>query len=95
MQYYIKIFIITCYTKTGVDNRYFLLIITAIWIYLLNFIWIVQAKEDIVIDVFFSYTFMNFFAKMLSKHEKMLGVQNELFALQQLIFLQYSLVFLQ
>ncbi|CJV92815.1 Uncharacterised protein [Streptococcus pneumoniae] len=53
-------------------------------------IWIVQAKEDILIDVFFSYIFMNSFEQMLSKHEKMLGVQNELFALQQqqLVFLQ-------
>lgn len=80
----------TCYTKKGVDNRYFLLIFKAIWIYLLNIIWIVQVKEDILIDVFFSYSFMNFFEQLLSKHEKMLDVQNELFALQQqqLFFLQ-------
>lgn len=90
MHYFIKLFIITCYTKKGVDNRYFLLIFKAIWIYLLNIIWIVQVKEDILIDVFFSYSFMNFFEQLLSKHEKMLGVQNEFFALQQqqLVFLQ-------
>ncbi len=61
MQHYIKIFSITCYTKKGVDNRYFLLILKQ-YGYIPSYrIWIVQAKEDIVIDVFFSYTFMNFF----------------------------------
>ena len=74
MQYYIKIFTITCYTKKESKIVIFFLVLKQ-YGYIPSYrIWIVLAKEDITIDVFFSYIFMSSFEQMLSNYEKMLGI---------------------
>lgn len=58
MRNYIEFLIIKCYTKTGIDNCYFLLIFKVLGYTLLTHLDCIR-KEDTLIDVFFSYAFIN------------------------------------